>query len=75
MDTFTLTDIELACGVTLDDVHAYAATSYVSDDMAVIDRFASPAQAGATARYLLGAPVEFSHLAMGCPVYVLAGAL
>lgn len=70
-DTFTLTDIERACGVTMDDVHAYAATSYVTDDMAVIDRYASPAQAGAAARYLLAASARFSHLAHGCPVYVI----
>lgn len=70
---FTLTETETACGVTMDAMEAFARTSTVTDGMAVIDQFASPAEAGATARYLLGGPVEFSHLAMGAyPVYRLA---
>jgi hypothetical protein len=72
---FILSDIERACGVTLEDVRAFALTSTITDGMAVIDQHATPAQAGATARYLLGAPVDFSHLAMGAyPVYRVAGA-
>lgn len=67
---FTLTETETACGVTMEDVEAFALTSAVTDGMAVIDQFASPAQAGATARYLLGGPVEFVHLAGGkFPIY------
>lgn len=51
---FTLAETETACGVTMEDVEAFALTSAVTDGMAVIDQFASPAQAGATARYLAG---------------------
>lgn len=70
MTAFTLSPIEVACGVTVEAVEAFALTSTVSDGVAVIDQFAGPAEAGATARYLLGGPVEFSHLAMGAyPVY------
>ena len=74
MSTFTLSDIERACGVTAEAVSAHALTSTVRDGMAVIDMSATPAEAGATARYLLGGQVAFSHLAMcAYPVYHLAG--
>lgn len=75
-DTFTLTDIERACGVTVEAVILARRVGLVFDDgrAFMAKRHDAPALAGASARMALGAPVAFSHLSSGCPVYVLAGA-
>ncbi|RKN69532.1 hypothetical protein D7252_08735 [Microbacterium sp. CGR2] len=75
-NTFTLTDTELACGVTLGAVHAARDRGLVRDERSVFvaERHQAPAVAGAAARMALGGPVEFSHLAYGCPVYRLVRA-
>lgn len=73
--TFTLSPVELACGVTMDDVRAHRAAGYVTaSGLFVADPLASPAVAGAAARMALGGPVEFSHVSAGCAVYLRAGA-
>lgn len=78
-EAFTLTDIELACGVTVADVRkarkdAYAYHGGTPDAAVALPRYCPPALAGAAARMALGAPVEFSHLSSGMPVYRLARA-
>lgn len=75
-DTFTLTDIERACGVTIEAVTLARRVGLVFDNGTsfMAKRHEAPALAGAAARMALGGPVDFSHLTAGCPVYVLAGA-
>jgi hypothetical protein len=73
--TFTLTPIEIACGVTLADVRDARARGYVLDSGAafVAPLNIGPALATAAARLALGVPVTFDHLALGgYPVYVPA---
>lgn len=73
---FVLTDLERACGVTMDDVMRERRRGYVTSNGEFIGgMYAGPALAGAAARLALGGPVEFSHLSSGCPVYRMAGAL
>ena len=74
MDTYKLelTEIEIACGVTLEAVAVELPLGrFVRDgDAFMVSKSAPPALAGAVARAAFAAPVEFSHLAFGCPVYV-----
>ena len=76
MNTYTLelTEIEIACGVTLEAVEAELPLGRLvrDSDAFMVSKSAPPALAGATARVALDGPVEFSHLAFGCPVYVRA---
>ena len=69
-----LSEIEIACGVTLEAVAVELPLGrFVRDgDGFMVSKSASPALAGATARAAFAAPVEFSHLAFGYPVYVRA---
>ena len=69
-----LTGIEIACGVTLEAVAVELPLGlFVRDgDAFMVSKSAPPALAGAVARVALAGPVEFSHLAFGCPVYVRA---
>ena len=74
--THTLTDIEVACGVTLDDVAQALARGYMIDRDGiafVMDPNTPPALASSTARCAFGGrEAEFSHLSNGYPVYVPA---
>ena len=76
MSTYTLelTEIEISCGVTLEAVAVELPLGRLvrDGDGFMVSKSAPPALAGATARAALTAPVEFSHLALGCPVYVRA---
>ena len=76
MSTYALelTEVEIACGVTLEAVAVELPLGrFVRDgDGFMVSKSASPALAGAVARVALAGPVEFSHLAFGCPVYVKA---
>ena len=76
MSTYALelTEIEIACGVTLEAVAVeFPLGRLVRDgDAFMVSKSASPSLAGAVARLALAGPVEFSHLAFGCPVYVKA---
>ena len=76
MSTYSLelSEIEIACGVTLEAVAVELPLGrFVRDGGAfMVSKSASPALAGAVARAALAAPVEFSHLAFGYPVYVRA---
>ena len=68
---FHLTDIEVACGVTLDKVTEIAAQAHTTSDRRVIlPKDTGPALAGATARYILRSRVDFVGLnILGYPVY------
>lgn len=73
--TFQLSDVEVACGVTVDQVEAVRATAYVMHDgqSVAIAKDTGPALAGAAARMALGAPVEFDAInVFGNPLYRLA---
>jgi hypothetical protein len=75
MTEFTLSPIEVACGVTMDDVRRVRADAYVMHDKrsVAIGRNTPPALAGAAARMALGGPVEFDALNIwGQPLYRLA---
>ena len=69
-----LTEVEIACDVTLEAVAVELPLGrFVRDGYGfMVSKSASPALAGAVARVALAGPVEFSHLAFGCPVYVKA---
>ena len=69
-----LTEVEIACGVTLEAVAVELPLGrFVRDGNGfMVGKSAPPALAGAVARAALAGPVEFSHLAFGCPVYVRA---
>lgn len=76
-DTFTLTDIERACGVTIDQVRAARARAllHMTRDglRVVVDRDMSPALASAVARMALGAPaMRHGANALGFGVYGIA---
>ena len=68
---FHLTELEMACGVTLDKVTETATQTRTTNDRRVIlPRDTGPALAGATARYILKARVDFVGFNMlGQPVY------
>ena len=67
---FNLTDIEVACGVTLDKVTETATKTWTTNSRhVVLPKDTGPALAGATARYILRAPVDFVGLRFGYPVY------
>ena len=76
MSTYALelTEIEIACDVTLEAVAVELPLGrFVRDcDGFMVSKSAPPALAGAVARAAIGGPVEFSHLAFGYPVYVRA---
>ena len=67
-----LSDIERACGVTLEDV-ARELPRVLMRDGRCITRDIAPALAGAVARAALGGPAQFAGLnALGLPVYTLS---
>ena len=77
MNTFTLTDIESACGVTVDDVtreRSRAAVRLTPDGMRVlVDGDTPPALAGAVARMALGVGCErLGRNAAGHSIYAPA---
>lgn len=72
MTDFTLSETEVACGVTLEDVKREACRSLVTSDSVfiVLAPDIGPALAGAAARMKASGPVEFlwfNHA--GMPVY------
>jgi hypothetical protein len=72
---FALSDVEVACGVTLDDVRLARREAYVSASgtYVTIRKGTPPAVAGAAARLALGGPVEFESFdTFGQPFYRLA---
>lgn len=74
-ERFELTEGEEACGVTLEDVHDLRWQALVFDGRSAVALPAgtAPALAGSTARYALGAPVEFVGFnELGHPVYRIA---
>lgn len=70
--THTLTEIEEACGVTLEAVAEVLPRAYVFDSAAAImlPKDTPPALCSSTARCAFaGAEVEFSHIKKGYPIY------
>lgn len=67
-----LSDIERACGVTVDAVRATRARALIFADgtKVALDANTPPALAGAAARLAFGAPVRFAGLnPFGMPIY------
>ena len=66
-----LTELELACGVTLEDVARELPRGLFIENGAafMVSRDISPALASSVARCAFSAPVKFSHLSNGYPVY------
>lgn len=72
--TLELSEVEIACGVTLDQVARELPRVLVRDGRVYIDGNVGPALAGATARAALGAPAAFVGLnQLGMSVYGAAG--
>ena len=70
--THTLTPIETACGVTLDDVARELPRGLfrtVDGIELFIVRDVGPALAGSVARAAFAAPVKFSHMTPAGPAY------
>lgn len=76
--THELTDIEVACGVTLDTVAEVLPKGAFFDSGTLFAMPANtpPALAGSVARCAFGGPVEFSHIssATGYVMYRKVGA-
>ena len=70
--THTLTEVEIACGVTLDQVADVLPECYMSlNEKLVLPANTPPALASSVARAAFaGAPVEFVRIWEGCPVYI-----
>lgn len=70
--THTITPVEAACGVTLEDVASeLPRVLMLGPDAVMVPKGLPPALAGSVARCALGAPATFSHLSTGYPVYTL----
>lgn len=71
MNTYKLelTEIEIACGVTLEQVQQVLPKALVRSYKVVLPSDSSPALAAATARCALAAPAEYVGMFNGCPVY------
>lgn len=73
----TLTEIEIACGVTLEEVARVLPQVYLIKDTGkvVLPRFTPPALAGSVARCAMKVPCEFIGLnTLGLPVYAVSSA-
>jgi hypothetical protein len=72
--TLILSPIELACGVTLEQVAEVLPLALMLDSIegVMLPSNLSPALCGAIARCALAAPASFSHLKNGYPIYVHA---
>lgn len=67
---FTLTETEVACGVTLSEVQALSHEVRTRAGHVVLPEGTQPELAAATARWVLGADAHFLHLtARGQPIY------
>lgn len=70
--THTLTETEIACGVTLDDVARELPRGLMIDNLTAfaVSNECSPALAGSVARAAFGGPVRFvGHNSLGMPIY------
>ncbi|QIG58181.1 hypothetical protein SEA_SKOG_29 [Gordonia phage Skog] len=69
--THTLTEIEQACGVTLDEVAQTLPKVLVRDGLVHLPQNTPPALAGSVARAALAGPVEFVGIGKntGYPIY------
>lgn len=69
----TLTDLESACGVTLEDVARELLRVFVTGESVVMPRDIGPALAGSVARCALAVPAEFRGFnELGLAVYRVA---
>lgn len=65
-----LTEGEVACGVTLEQVQDVLTKVLVRDGAVIMPKYTPPALAGAVARCALAGPAEFRGLnSLGLPVY------
>lgn len=74
MPEFQLSEVEVACGVTVEQVRAVRIKAYIMHDKqsVAIPKDTGPALAGAAARMALGGPVEFVAINIfGNPLYRL----
>lgn len=72
--TLELTEIEIACGVTLEQVQELLPKVLVRGGRVIFPALTGPALASATARAALASPVEFAGLnSLGMPVYRAEG--
>lgn len=74
--TLELSEIEKACGVTLEKVAEILPKGYFTGngEFFVLPKGTDAATASATARSAFATPAEFSHLIEGYPVYKRANA-
>ena len=69
--TLVLTEVEKACGVTLEQVAELLPKVLVRQGKVIFPTYVGPALAGATARCALAHPAEYVGLnSLGHPVYV-----
>lgn len=65
-----LTEIEVACGVTLEQVQEVLPKVLVRNERVIFPKFTPPALCGAVARCALAENAEFAGLnSLGLPVY------
>lgn len=68
--THELTDTEVACGVTLEQVAELRPKVLMKGERVVLPQNTPPALATSVARCALGAPAEYAgHNQLGLPVY------
>ena len=72
--TLELSEIEVACGVTLEQVQELLPKVLVRNGVVIFPKDTGPALAGATARCALARPAVFAGLnSLGMPVYRAEG--
>lgn len=65
-----LTEIEIAAGVTLDQVAQVLPKALLRDERVILPADTAPALAGSVARCVFGEPAEYAgHNQLGLPVY------
>lgn len=65
-----LSDIEVQCGATLEQVQKVLTQVLVRNERVILPKYTAPALCGAVARCAFGAPAEFAGMnSLGLPVY------
>lgn len=66
----TLTETEIACGVTLQQVQEVLPKALVNNDRVIVPADVAPALGSSVARCIFGKPAEYAgHNQLGLPVY------
>lgn len=72
--TLELSEIEIACGVTLEQVQDLLPKVLVREGAVIFPKYTGPALCGAVARCALATPAQFAGLnSLGMPVYRAEG--